>query len=253
LPGADGRFSPELTYVIRQARERRDIALAIRAELNRPIRTFTLRATLASNIEALGGRIREFLDVSEATQQRWGKKAFDEWRTLIEARDVLVFVVPRLKMKEMRGTAIAEANLPIILVNGKDRSNGRVFTLLHEFCHLALRQSGVSNLGSDRDDAPSPIVEQFCNAVAAAALMPSEWLLRERLVVQKEPERTGRTMNWRRWPFVLGSARKPCCVAYSLWAGQLSLCTKASGQLIRNSMMTLRNKKKSLQADLIIT
>jgi hypothetical protein len=70
--------------------------------------------------------------------------------------DILVFVAPRLKMKEMRGTALAETTLPVILVNGKDRSNGRVFTLLHEFCHLALRQSGVSNVGGDRNDAPSP-------------------------------------------------------------------------------------------------
>ena len=59
--------------------------------------------------------------------------------------------------------------MPVILINGKDRGNGRVFTLLHEFCHLALRQSGVSNMGGDRNDAPHPDVEKFCNAVAAAA------------------------------------------------------------------------------------
>ncbi|HMH71975.1 MAG TPA: ImmA/IrrE family metallo-endopeptidase, partial [Bradyrhizobium sp.] len=107
-------------------------------------------------------------------------------------KDILVFVVPRLKMKEMRGTALAEAALPVILVNSKDRGNGRVFTLLHEFCHLALRQSGVSNIGGDRTDAPNPAVERFCNAVAAAALMPSDWLLREQLVVQK-----GAQKSWR--------------------------------------------------------
>ena len=52
--------------------------------------------------------------------------------------------MPRLKIREMRGTALSEQKMPIILVNGKDRGNGRVFTLLHEFCHLALRQSGVT-------------------------------------------------------------------------------------------------------------
>jgi Zn-dependent peptidase ImmA (M78 family) len=83
-------------------------------------------------------RIREFLEVDEAKQQRFAKKAFEGWRAAIEAKDILVFVVPRLKIKEMRGTALAETTLPVILVNGKDRGNGRVFTLLHEFCHLAL-------------------------------------------------------------------------------------------------------------------
>ena len=66
-----------------------------------------------------------------------------------------------------------------------------MFTLLHEFCHLVLRQSGVSNVGGDRDDAPNPAIEQFCNAVAAAVMMPSDWLLREPLVVRK-----GATKTW---------------------------------------------------------
>jgi Zn-dependent peptidase ImmA (M78 family) len=191
LPGAEGEFSPQLTYAIRQARERREVALAVRSELNEPVREFTLRATLTTNVETLGARVREFLEVSEASQQRFAKKAFEGWRAAIEAKDILVFVVPRLKIKEMRGTALAETTLPVILVNGKDRGNGRVFTLLHEFCHLALRQSGVSNVGGDRNDAPNPNVERFCNAVAAAALMPSEWLLREHLVASK-----GSTKTW---------------------------------------------------------
>jgi Zn-dependent peptidase ImmA (M78 family) len=190
LPDAEGEFSPQLTYAIRQARERREVALAVKNELNEPVREFTLRATLATNVETLGARIREFLEVSEASQQRFAKKAFEGWRAAIEAKDILVFVVPRLKIKEMRGTALAETTLPVILVNGKDRGNGRVFTLLHEFCHLALRQSGVSNVGGDRNDAPNPTVEKFCNAVAAAALMPSEWLLREHLVANKGSAKT---------------------------------------------------------------
>jgi Zn-dependent peptidase ImmA (M78 family)/DNA-binding XRE family transcriptional regulator len=190
LPGSEGTFSPQLTYTIRQARERREVALAVKNELNEPVREFTLRATLATNVETLGARIREFLEVNEAKQQRFAKKAFEGWRAAIEAKDILVFVVPRLKIKEMRGTALAESTLPVILVNGKDRGNGRVFTLLHEFCHLALRQSGVSNVGGDRNDAPSPAVEKFCNAVAAAALMPSEWLLREHLVANKGSAKT---------------------------------------------------------------
>ena len=185
LPGAEGKFSPQLTYAIRQARERRDVALAIRKELNEPVREFPLRATLTADVETLGVRIREFLEISEASQKRFAKNAFDGWRAAIEAKDTVVFVVPRLKIKEMRGTALAETTLPVILVNGKDRGNGRVFTLLHEFCHLALRQSGISNVGGDRNDAPSPAIERFCNAVAAAALMPGDWLLREHLVAQK--------------------------------------------------------------------
>ena len=126
----------------------------------------------------------------------------------VEAKDILVFVVPRLKIREMRGTALAEQTMPVILINGKDRGNGRVFTLLHEFCHLALRQSGVSNMGGDRNDAPHPDVEKFCNAVAAATLMPRDWLLSETLVAQKGARRAGAMTNWKRWRCAFGVSQE---------------------------------------------
>jgi len=185
LADAEMGFSPSLTYAIRQARERRELALELRAELNEPVQPFTLTAAAGQDVEALGQEIRAYLGVTDAEQQQWKRRAFDAWRLAMEARDVLVFMVPRLKLAEMRGTAIAERELPVILVNGQDRTGGRTFTLLHEFCHLALRQSGVSGAGGDQDDAPNPAIERFCNAVAAAALMPKDWLLGEPLVRQK--------------------------------------------------------------------
>lgn len=185
LHGVEQGFSPKLTYAIRQARERRELALELRRELDEPVQSFSLKVTLKSDVEDVGRQVRDYLGVTQAEQVTWRKRAFDAWRMAIEAHDVLVFMVPRLPLKEMRGAAIAEDELPVILVNGQDRSGGRIFTLLHEFCHLAIGQSGVSGEGGERDKAPDPAVERFCNAVAAAALMPRDWLLSETLVVQK--------------------------------------------------------------------
>jgi len=190
LFGIEGGFSPKLTYVIRQARERRELALELRAEVNEPIAPFTLRATISRDAETVGQEIRAYLGVTDAEQQQWKRHAFDAWRMAMEAKDVLVFMVPRLPLAEMRGVAIAEHEMPVILVNGQDRTGGRIFTLLHEFCHLAIRQSGVSGVGGDLDGAPNPNIERFCNAVAAAALMPKGWLLSETLVRQKGSAKT---------------------------------------------------------------
>jgi Zn-dependent peptidase ImmA (M78 family) len=190
LPGAGGGFSPQLTYAIRQAHERREVALSVKTELDEPVEPFGLTATLRTDVEALAQRVREYLGVTDTAQLSFRKKAFERWRAAVEAKDVLVFVVPRLKIREMRGAALAEDRLPVILINGKDRTNGRVFTLLHEFIHLTLHQSGVSNAGGDRNGAPNPTVEQFCNAVAAATLMPRDWMLREATVRNKGTERT---------------------------------------------------------------
>jgi Zn-dependent peptidase ImmA (M78 family) len=179
LPGSEAGFSPRLAYVIRQARERREVALELRADLNEPVIPFTLDATTGSDVDALAHEIRAYLGVTDAEQRQWKENAFSAWRMALEAKDVLVFMIPRLPLAEMRGTAIAEQKLPVILINARDRGGGRVFTLLHEFCHLAIHQSGVSGEGGDQKGAPNPTVERYCNAVAAATLMPKKWLLSE--------------------------------------------------------------------------
>jgi len=79
----------------------------------------------------------------------------------------------------MRGFAIAKPELPVIVINGKDYSQGgRAFTLLHELCHVILGESAISNGASEEPGltAEERKVERFCDAVAAAALMPRSLL-----------------------------------------------------------------------------
>ena len=79
----------------------------------------------------------------------------------------------------MRGFAIAKKTLPVIVVNGRDGSEGgKVFTLLHELCHVLLGESAISNgTGEDpRLPTADQRVERFCDRDAAATLMPRELL-----------------------------------------------------------------------------
>jgi Zn-dependent peptidase ImmA (M78 family) len=75
----------------------------------------------------------------------------------------------------MRGFAIAMPDLPVIVINGKNFSQGgKAFTLIHELCHVLLGESAISN-GAGEDPALRPAdrrIERFCDAVAAATLMP---------------------------------------------------------------------------------
>ena len=66
LADAEAGFSPRLTYVIRQARERRELALELRAELNEPVQPFTLTARVGRDVEGLGEEIRAYLGVTDA-------------------------------------------------------------------------------------------------------------------------------------------------------------------------------------------
>ncbi|MEQ1945048.1 XRE family transcriptional regulator [Mesorhizobium sp. VNQ89] len=184
-------FKSGLEWSIRQAQERRELALELHRDVGEPIQEFRLQATVNDDVEKIASAIREYLGVTRTGQQGWRAKAFDNWRTAIESKDVLVFMVPRLALTEMRGVAIAETQLPIILINSKDRTNGRTFTLLHEFSHLVVRASGISGIDFVAPQPASAIVEQFCNAVAGATLVPAEWLLSEQLVRAK-----GNAITW---------------------------------------------------------
>jgi Zn-dependent peptidase ImmA (M78 family) len=87
----------------------------------------------------------------------------------------------RVETEEASGFACWAETLPVIVVNRKDVFARRVFSLMHELVHLMLHQSGVSDLNIDAARrAQDEMVEVFCNAVAAAALMPMDLFLAER-------------------------------------------------------------------------
>ena len=187
LPDAeDEAITPNLAFHIRGAYERRELALELYDELRSQPEHFPIKATIKDDPEKIGQAIRAFLQVDDAGQRRAAvqDRVFDFWRRQIEERDILVFVIAgphyAVDLKQMRGFAIAKPDLPVIVVNGRDYSQGgKVFTLLHELAHIALGESAISN-GTGEDSSTTPEeqrIERFCDAVAAATMMPRALLL----------------------------------------------------------------------------
>lgn len=79
-----------------------------------------------------------------------------------------------LETDEFRGFVLADDMAPIIFINGRDTKSAQIFTLVHELCHLAFAQTGVSNAPDDEDSGID--MERFCNAVAADFLVPTGML-----------------------------------------------------------------------------
>lgn len=80
-----------------------------------------------------------------------------------------------LDVSEFRGFVLADDIAPIIFINGRDAKSAQLFTLVHELCHLAFSQTGVSN-ASDEEDTDIAM-ERFCNSVAADFLVPTHILV----------------------------------------------------------------------------
>ncbi len=98
----------------------------------------------------------------------------------------------KINTNEASGFALSETKLPVIAVNRADVPSRRTFSLLHEFAHLLLSASGVSEFYIDVHRPPEEQqIEVWCNAVAAATLLPKKMFLGEAVIkAHAEIERT---------------------------------------------------------------
>ncbi len=179
LPGVTpGEESPELRLALRMLRRRRDIALDLLDEMEELPEPFSLSARLDQEPEEVGARLREALGVTVDQQYGW-RDPYESWRTWrdrTESLGLMVFQVPGLDLREMRGVALFQNPLPVVGVNSKDHPLARPFTLMHEVVHLMLRAGGEESAAKEQVRHPRswPLIERFADSVAAATLMPGD-------------------------------------------------------------------------------
>ncbi len=167
--GAPISLSYETVLAIRKVEARQE-ALAYLSELDSEILAPNIPIhNLKENPEKLGLDFREQLGFKVLDQLRLTPpQAFVQWRILLEDLGVSVYIEP-LGADDSRGLSIFFNAFPAIVIDQHERLSGaRSFTLFHEYCHLTLRQTGISNFN------PRNTVERFCNRFAAAFLMPRE-------------------------------------------------------------------------------
>ncbi len=174
--------SPGLVLELREAARRREILLDLSDEMGEEIQEFNLVRQSGEPPAALANRVRKILGKSVEDQKscKTQADALRMWRQAVESLGVLVFQTGifgghyPVDSTEMGGVAFYFEYLPIIIINSRDSSAGRVFTVMHELGHLALRQSGLSNFSEFEDLASD---EVFCNEFAGELLVPTSALL----------------------------------------------------------------------------
>ncbi len=186
LPGEVAfRYSRPLRYQLRLARQRRELALDLAAELDDELPVLTGNLQLYADPEQTGAELRRMLGITLDVQRTWRdpRVSYNSWRAAIEHAGILVFQATGVPTSEMLGFSLSERPLPVIGVNRKLKHNGRTFTLLHEAVHVFLGSNSICDIEEGVLRPPEEQrVEVFCNAVAAAALVPRNVLLHEPLV-----------------------------------------------------------------------
>jgi Zn-dependent peptidase ImmA (M78 family)/DNA-binding XRE family transcriptional regulator len=187
-------LSPELIVELRRIEYLRDAAIELAEDPPQQPKQFVGRTRLSDPTAAVAQRAVQFLAMPMTARRHWRTQyeALNGWKDAIELQGVLVMHLNRVDVAEVRGIAIAERLFPLIAVNGKDSPNGRIFTLVHEFVHLMLGATGMSNMRlGRRSRTPEERVERFCNSVAGDVLVP-----REALLSHKDVQRISGPVDW---------------------------------------------------------
>jgi Zn-dependent peptidase ImmA (M78 family) len=132
-------------------------------------------------------KVRASLDLSD--EERRSVHTFADMlrvlREKIEDAGVLVFVTGivgsdthrTLDASEFRGFALVDEYAPVVFVNGADTKAAQIFTLMHEYAHIWLGSTALSDVGPFPTDNRT---ETWCNNVAAEVLVPIEQLYERR-------------------------------------------------------------------------
>lgn len=132
---------------------------------------------IEQGVDAVVTDIRAKLQIAPHPQRGKWEEYYRDLVQRIERLGILVMRQPSLghhnrpfNVDEFRGFALCDAYAPLIFINHADAPGARLFTLIHELCHIWIGQTGLSDAGANnhRDE------ERFCNAVAAELLVPTD-------------------------------------------------------------------------------
>jgi Zn-dependent peptidase ImmA (M78 family) len=167
--------SAELLDLVKQMQERQEWYKEYLAEQGESGSQVVGRKTTQDSVANIVEYMRQQLGVSAHPQRNDWEDYYRDLVKRIEELGIMVMRLPylgsyhrRFRVEEFRGFAMADAIAPLLFVNHADAPGARLFTLIHEFCHILLGQSGVS----DGDANTQNKIEVLCNAVAAEFLVP---------------------------------------------------------------------------------
>ncbi|MDR0911907.1 MAG: ImmA/IrrE family metallo-endopeptidase [Methanobrevibacter sp.] len=171
--------SPNLIYNIRLCENLRKNYIELMERMYSHQKSFKKYRVDFKDVTEVSNHFRNILDLDLNEQKKWfvtdsGSHDFkhynflNNWKIALNNIGVLVFETERVSIDEMRALAIYHDNYPIIILNGADSVNSRIFSLFHELTHLILGESAICDLEDENKK------EIFCNAVSGEFLVPFE-------------------------------------------------------------------------------
>jgi Zn-dependent peptidase ImmA (M78 family)/transcriptional regulator with XRE-family HTH domain len=175
----------DIVSLVQDAWQRREIVIELYELLRITPRALRRTLEIGQDREEAGRQLRQAIGITHLVQREWrnSRLAFNAWRSSVEELGVLVFQDSEISLDQLRGFSLNVHPFPVIMINRNDGYASRSFTLLHELVHILLQNDGICDLLSSPHQSPGEQrIEIYCNAVAAACLIPATDLLRHHLL-----------------------------------------------------------------------
>ena len=134
----------------------------------------TLRLGARVDPDTAGASVRAGLEVA-IEDQLAAKDHFAALRLWVAAlhRQGIFVSQRRLRDPTIRAFSLSRQDRAVVVVDTGDTPYARIFSLVHEYVHVAMRATGVCDLNEHST------TERYCNGVAAAALLPAQLIRAE--------------------------------------------------------------------------
>lgn len=156
---------------------------------NEPMPFVSSISKSAQDIKSIASIIRNDIELDDDwfLKNKNSDESFKCIRSKLEDLGVLVMMngivgsntSRSLDVNEFRAFVIIDDYAPLIFINAKDSSGGRLFSLCHELAHIWFGENNIFNDQYDSKDSYKDKLELKCNAVAAEILVPEEHFLRK--------------------------------------------------------------------------
>jgi Zn-dependent peptidase ImmA (M78 family) len=175
------RLTRPILLAIRRARRMQQAAHEVFAPLGLEWPEFTPTTELPDP-DTFATRYRQLIGVQLSTQLSWTSdyQALGAWRRAMEELNLLVLQTS-IPIEDARAFSLSSSGPPVIVLNVADAVLARVFSLFHEFGHIALGHEGICDPTSELTIATEFEEERFCNRFAGSLLVPTSSVLAEPL------------------------------------------------------------------------
>jgi len=172
LPEKEGKFDKKTILAIRRARRLQSVSKDLAENLNIPLRSAISYVKQSDDPKKIAEHYRKELNFSSELQTKLKTpyEVFNFLRDALEEKNIIVFQISML-LEDARGFALVDNSPEVLVVNSKDQIEARIFTLMHEFGHVLLHESGVSMPERTLFVKLVGPVEKWCNDFAATFLL----------------------------------------------------------------------------------